>query len=137
LQRLAELVAAVTGGGSGIGFSFAKQCHSKGARVLIGDLKLTKEADEYVSKAKDSEIAFKKCDVSSWDDLHNLISVSVKKFSAVPDVYAPVVSRLAICCNMFSDGIIRPAYSNRPGRTSGTMRPTALTKRSASTLTTR
>lgn len=60
--------------------------------MLIGDLKLTKEAEEYVSQASSSDIAFEKCDVSSWDDLHNLISVSVEKFSAVPDVYAPVVS---------------------------------------------
>lgn len=81
----------MTGGGGGIGFSFARLCHEKGARVLIGDLKLTSEAEQYVSKAKNSEVAFQKCDVSSWDDLHNLISTSVEKLSAVPDVYAPVV----------------------------------------------
>ena len=71
---------------TGIGFAFAKACHSKGARVLIGDLKLTKEAEEYVSKSNGSDIAFQKCDVSSWDDLHNLISASVEKFKDVPDV---------------------------------------------------
>ena len=60
--------------------------------MLIGDLKLTKEAEDYVSKASGPDIVFEKCDVSSWDDLHNLISVSMKKFSAVPDVYAPIVS---------------------------------------------
>jgi NAD(P)-dependent dehydrogenase (short-subunit alcohol dehydrogenase family) len=86
--------SAVTGGGSGIGFAFAKACHGKGARVLIGDLKLTDEADQYVSKDKDSTLLFQKCDVSSWDDLHDLISTSVKKFSAVPDVYAPIVGVL-------------------------------------------
>ena len=64
--------------------------------MLVGDLKLTKEAEEYVSNASGSDITFEKCDVSSWDDLHNLISVSVKKFSAVPDVYAPVVRRTCI-----------------------------------------
>jgi NAD(P)-dependent dehydrogenase (short-subunit alcohol dehydrogenase family) len=85
-----NVISAVTGGGSGIGFAFAKLCHSKGARVLLGDLKLTKEAEEYAAKDK-SNIAFEKCDVTSWDDLHNLISASVKKFGSVPDVYAPVV----------------------------------------------
>ena len=59
--------------------------------MLIGDLKLTTEANEYVSNASGSEVIFEKCDVSSWNDLHNLISVSVEKFSAVPDVYAPIV----------------------------------------------
>ena len=80
----------MTGGGSGIGFAFAKLCHSKGAKVLLGDLKLTKEAEDYVSKAG-GDVMFEKCDVTSWDDLHNLISASVKKFGAVPDVYAPIV----------------------------------------------
>ena len=73
----------MTGGGSGIGFAFAKACHAKGARVLIGDLKLTSEAEEYVSKASKSEFGFQKCDVSSWDDLHNLISASVELFGQV------------------------------------------------------
>jgi NAD(P)-dependent dehydrogenase (short-subunit alcohol dehydrogenase family) len=58
--------------------------------VLLADLKLTKEAEEYTAKDK-SNIAFEKCDVTSWDDLHNLITASVKKFGSVPDVYAPVV----------------------------------------------
>ncbi len=73
-----------------IGFAFAKLCHSKGARVILGDLKLTKEAEEFAATA-DSNIVFEKCDVSSWGDLHNLISASVKKFGDVPDVYAPIV----------------------------------------------
>jgi NAD(P)-dependent dehydrogenase (short-subunit alcohol dehydrogenase family) len=89
---LADYLIAVTGGGSGIGFAFAKACHEKGAKVLIGDLKMTNEAERYVSKADQSTIVFEKCDVMSWDDLHNLISTSIEKFGAVPDVYAPVVS---------------------------------------------
>jgi hypothetical protein len=91
LANAALRTSAVTGGGSGIGFAFAKACHETGARVLIGDLKLTDEADQYVSKVKDSTLVFQQCDVSSWDDLHELITTSVKKFSAVPDVYAPIV----------------------------------------------
>ncbi|KAK3710701.1 hypothetical protein LTR37_010120 [Vermiconidia calcicola] len=79
-------IVAVTGGGSGIGFAFVKACHSK--------------AEQYVSKASESEIVFQKCDVTSWDDLHGVISVSVAKFGAVPDVYAPVA------------GIYEPAFSN-------------------------
>ena len=38
--------------------------------------------------------------MSSWDDLHELISASVKKFKEVPDVYAPVA------------GIFEPSWSN-------------------------
>ncbi|KAK3723225.1 hypothetical protein LTR37_001948 [Vermiconidia calcicola] len=83
-------IVAVTGGGSGIGFAFAKACHSKGARIVIGDLKLTDEAEQYVSKASD-EIVFQKCDVTSWDDLHDLISFSVEKFQAA-GIYEPSFS---------------------------------------------
>ena len=91
---------AITGGGSGIGFAFAEACHSKGAHILIGDLKLTKEAEAFVSNATEPKVAFQKCDVMSWDDLHDLLSTSVSKFGAVPDVYAPIA------------GIYEPAFSN-------------------------
>lgn len=93
-------IVAVTGGGSGIGFALAKLCHSRGARVLIGDLKLVPEAEDYVSQASASEIAFEHCDVSSWPSLNNLVSASAKKFGDVPDVYAPIA------------GIFEPPWSN-------------------------
>lgn len=51
--------------------------------MIVGDLKLTSEADEYISKASQPEIFFQKCDVSEWDDLHSLISMSVDKFGSV------------------------------------------------------
>lgn len=73
---------SVTGGGSGIGFAFVKACHSKGARAVIGDLKLTSEAEEYVAASK-GDVVFQKCDVSLWNDLHDLISASVKEFGQV------------------------------------------------------
>lgn len=93
-------IVVVTGGGSGIGFAFAKICHDKGAKVIIGDLKLTDEAQDYVSKQSKDEIAFGCCDVTSWKALHNLITFSVKAFGDVPDVYAPVA------------GVLDPSWSN-------------------------
>ncbi|KAK0865528.1 hypothetical protein LTS02_005330 [Friedmanniomyces endolithicus] len=75
-------------------------CHSKGARVLVGDLKLTKEAEEYISQTSDHNVAFVECDVSSWKSLHNLITASVDKFSDVPDVYVPCA------------GVFEPRWSN-------------------------
>jgi len=93
-------VVLVTGGGSGIGFAFAKLCHSHGASVLIGDLKLTGEAEEYVRQVSDQHFAFEHCDVSSWASLRNLISASIKTFGEVPDIYAPVA------------GVFEPRWSN-------------------------
>lgn len=93
-------IVLVTGGGSGIGFAFASLCHNQGARVLIGDLKLTEEAQSYVSSKSKSEIHFETCDVTNWKDLHNLITASLKTFGDVPDVYAPVA------------GVLDPSWSN-------------------------
>jgi len=91
-------IVVVTGGGSGIGFAFAHVCHQKGARVLIGDLKMVKEVEDYVSSKAD--IAFEHCDVSAWSSLKNLITTSVRRFGDVPDVYVPCA------------GIFEPPWSN-------------------------
>ena len=94
-------IVAITGGGSGIGFALAQLCHKNGARVLIGDLKLTKEAEDFVSlNSSSNQIAFQKCDVTSWKDLHDLISTSTTKFGDVPDIYCPCA------------GIFEPPWSN-------------------------
>ncbi|KAI1611084.1 hypothetical protein EDD36DRAFT_312588 [Exophiala viscosa] len=93
-------IVLVTGGGSGIGLTFARICHEKGAKVIIGDLKLTQEAQDYLSSKDKSEIFHETCDVTSWKSLHNLISASLKTFGDVPDVYAPVA------------GVFDPSWSN-------------------------
>jgi len=95
-----DKIVAITGGGSGIGFAFASLCHQQGARVLIGDLKLVKDAEAYVSQSSNGSIIFEHCDVSSWPSLENLITASVKTFGSVPDVYVPCA------------GIFVPPWSN-------------------------
>ena len=95
-----DKIVAITGGGSGIGFALARICHERGARVVIGDLKLTQEAEQYVSKASQDTVVFQHCDVSSWQSLHDLISASVRKFAQVPDVYVPCA------------GVFEPPWSN-------------------------
>ncbi len=94
-----DKVVLVTGGGSGIGLAFARLCHAQGARVLIGDLKLTPEADEFVRSAS-KEVVFERCDVTDWASLRNLVSASLTAFGEVPDVYAPVA------------GVLDPSWSN-------------------------
>lgn len=93
-------VVLVTGGGSGIGLAFVQQCLEANARVLIGDLKLTSEAEEYLSKQSKDKIVFESCDVTSWKSLHALITSSINAFGEVPDVYAPVA------------GVLDPSWSN-------------------------
>ena len=52
-----------------------------------------------------SEICFQKCDVSSWSDLAALNVITLKHFSAVPDMHIP------------NAGIFVPAWSNIWGDT--------------------
>lgn len=87
----------------GIGLAFARACYAKGARIVIADLKLTADASDFLSEAGEageSNVVFQHCDVTSWDDLHNVITASVTNFGSVPDIYSPVA------------GIYEPAFSN-------------------------
>ena len=74
-------------GTQGINLAFAQLVASKGAKVVIGDLRLSPEADELVKSSDD--VVFQKCDVTNWKDLQNLVTVSHQKFGDVPDVYVP------------------------------------------------
>lgn len=96
-------ILLITGGGSGIGFAFAKLFHSRGGRVVIGDLKLTSGAEDFLHATEvDSpgSVIFRTCDVTDWKSLHALISASVQEFGEVPDVYCPCA------------GIFEPPWSN-------------------------
>ena len=84
---LKNKIAVITGGGSGINLSFARLAIDNGARVLIADLKLTKEAEEFVNKAGPRLVVFAKCDVTKRTDLENLAKASQKAFNDTPDVW--------------------------------------------------
>jgi NAD(P)-dependent dehydrogenase (short-subunit alcohol dehydrogenase family) len=97
---LDKKIVVVTGGGSGIGLAFSILCHDHGARVIVGDLKLTNEGREFVDSVGDGSVRFTKCNVADWSDLRGLIDFSIAAFGDVPDVYAPVA------------GIFEPSWSN-------------------------
>lgn len=83
-----EKIAVVTGAGSGIGLSFAKLAVQHGARgVILADLRLTKEAEEWLEALDSKVVVFTECDVSKRIDLENLVQVSEKEFGDVPAVY--------------------------------------------------
>ncbi|KAG5299118.1 NAD-dependent 15-hydroxyprostaglandin dehydrogenase [Histoplasma capsulatum] len=117
---LKDKIVAITGGGSGIGLAFVKYALSLDARVLIGDLSLTTDAEKLIAQQnKDSDkrngsggggggdavchsvsVAFIPCDVAKWDQLQNLIDKAKEVFGDVPDVYVPCA------------GIFEPPRSN-------------------------
>ncbi|PBP15349.1 putative Uncharacterized oxidoreductase [Diplocarpon rosae] len=71
---LANKIAVVTGGGSGICLAFSQLAVHRGARVLIADLRLTSLAEEFLKTADPEAVKFVKCDVTKRADLENLIA---------------------------------------------------------------
>lgn len=72
----------------GIGFNFSEIAFSKGNRVIIADLRLTSVAEEFVKKNEATKrVVFVECNVTVWKDLQNLVTVSLREFEDVPDVY--------------------------------------------------
>ncbi|CAH0046650.1 unnamed protein product [Clonostachys solani] len=92
-------IVVVTGGGSGIGLSYATLAVANGAKaVVIGDIALTDEAQKIVTET--TNLTFQHCDVTQWADLQRLIDVCITKFGNVPDIYVA------------SAGVFEPPYSN-------------------------
>ncbi|KAH8886615.1 NAD(P)-binding protein [Thozetella sp. PMI_491] len=92
-------VVAITGGGSGIGLSYAQLAHEHGAKgILIGDLRLTEEAQRFVD-AHDN-VVFQECDVIKWAELQGIIDAAKAAFGEIPDVF------------IASAGLFEPPYSN-------------------------
>ena len=82
---LKDKIVLITGGGSGISLTLAKLAQKQGARILIADLKLTEEAEAFVSSSPE-DIKFQKTNVAKWSELSNLFTASVQHFKDVPDV---------------------------------------------------
>ncbi|KAF2491728.1 NAD(P)-binding protein [Lophium mytilinum] len=79
-------IVLITGGGGGIHLELAKLVLAEGAKVIIADLNLQPDGDEFV-KANPKTVFFQKTDVAKWTELKHLVKVSEEKFEDVPDVY--------------------------------------------------
>ena len=54
--------------------------------MIIGDIKLTPEAEKWLQTVKDGSVKFQKTDVTKWDQLQSLVTVSEQEYGDVPDV---------------------------------------------------
>lgn len=82
--HLKNKVVIITGAASGIGASSALLFSREGAKVVVADVQ--KELGEKVVsqiKSEKGEAIFIKCDVSSEDDVKNLVSKTVEKYGRV------------------------------------------------------
>lgn len=80
-MELKGAVAVITGGASGIGESVAKSMAAKGVKVVIGDMDqkgLERVAGEIT--AAGGEVAFAKCNVTSDEEVANLMDRAIDRF---------------------------------------------------------
>jgi NAD(P)-dependent dehydrogenase (short-subunit alcohol dehydrogenase family) len=70
----------------GISLAFARLCVSAGSKVLIADLRLTTEAELFVSQHS-KIVEFVKCDVSIWREMEVLGQRAIAAWGDVPDVW--------------------------------------------------
>ncbi|GME65292.1 hypothetical protein GTA08_BOTSDO11911 [Neofusicoccum parvum] len=83
-SELAELkgkTILIIGAASGIGYETVKLAHSNGANVAIGDWNQT-EGQAFAAELKE-RVLFRRCDVSSWDDVLELFQAAWKAFGVI------------------------------------------------------
>lgn len=78
----------------GICLAFVKELYAAGAHILIADLKLHRQCDEWLETIKEAEkskqrIAFQRTDVTDWKQLEAAFDAFAQKFGGVPDIVCP------------------------------------------------
>lgn len=108
--------AIATGAGSGITLAFAQLLLSRGCNVLFADLALRPEAKRLVDRysrggTSGPRAAFRKCDVTRWDDLKGAFEGAMAEFGGVDvvcpgaGVYEPVGNLHIMPCSLVILGL--------------------------------
>ncbi len=77
-SRLAGKVAAITGAASGFGAASARLFAAQGCKVALGDIQ--EDAGKAVAAELGDAAVFMRCDVTSEDDIANLVDTAVATF---------------------------------------------------------
>jgi NAD(P)-dependent dehydrogenase (short-subunit alcohol dehydrogenase family) len=90
LDSLAAKTVVITGGAAGIGAATSKLMASKGANVVIADLKSTKAAAEaLISDFPDpSKAIFRPADILDWHQMNDWFKDAVSAFGSIDVVVA-------------------------------------------------
>lgn len=84
-MRLEGKVAAITGASSGFGAAAARRFVEEGARVVLGDIQ--EDAGQAVADELGDAAVFVRCDVTSEDDVANLVDSAVSNFGQLDVMY--------------------------------------------------
>jgi NAD(P)-dependent dehydrogenase (short-subunit alcohol dehydrogenase family) len=84
-MRLEGKVAAITGASSGFGRAAARRFVEEGARVVLGDIQ--EDAGQAVADELGDGAVFVRCDVTSEDDVANLVDSAVSSFGQLDVMY--------------------------------------------------
>ena len=81
--------ALVTGGGSGICLAFTKLLLENHCNVVIADIQLVPEAQEFLEKTNGkAKVIFKKTDVADWAQLKAAFDAAIETFGKL-DIVCP------------------------------------------------
>jgi NAD(P)-dependent dehydrogenase (short-subunit alcohol dehydrogenase family) len=87
LDSLNGKAVVLTGGASGIGAETVKLLHSKGAKVLFGDVNAAGAAEVIKATSSDT-VHFQRCDASSYGDNLELFKTAMQKYGRVDHAVA-------------------------------------------------
>lgn len=84
-DRLKGKVAAITGASSGFGAGATRRFVAEGAKVVMGDIQ--EAAGQALADELGDSVLFVRCDVTSEDDVANLVDTAVKEFGQLDIMY--------------------------------------------------
>ena len=83
--RLEGKVAAITGAASGFGAGATRRFVAEGAKVVMGDIQ--HEAGQALADELGDSVVYVQCDVTSEDDVANLVDTAVSRFGQLDIIY--------------------------------------------------
>ncbi|KAI1616247.1 NAD-dependent 15-hydroxyprostaglandin dehydrogenase [Exophiala viscosa] len=105
MEQLADKIALVTGGGSGINLAFVKLLHNAGVKVLIADIGLHADAKKWLATLESDKPIFQQTDVTDWKQLERAFTVCRETFGDVPDIVVPGAGIYEPNTNTFWDDV--------------------------------